>query len=79
MHLCSAKDADFRESNLRSSDLRSTDFKGALFHQTQLGGADFTDATHMAIDVKFNEVTQAKFNRHEALNLLSSLDIELVD
>ncbi len=71
MHLCSAKDADFRESNLRSSDLRSTDFKGALFHQTQLGGADFTDATHMAIDVKFN--------RHEALNLLSSLDIELVD
>lgn len=36
-------------------------------------------ATGYAINVLDNDVAGARFSRHEALNLLESLDIELVN
>jgi uncharacterized protein YjbI with pentapeptide repeats len=76
---CKARDVDFREADLRGACCSHTDFTSSLFSRTNLSGADFTDATHYDIDVLNNEITGAKFSRYEALRLLDSLEIELVD
>jgi len=44
-----------------------------------LTGTDFTEATNYNIDIYFNEIKRAKFSRYEAVRLLNSLGIELVD
>jgi uncharacterized protein YjbI with pentapeptide repeats len=76
---CKARDVDFREANLRGAQLTYTDFSNALFGRTNLAGADFTEAINYAIDIFNNEIKHAKFSRHEAIRLLDSLDIELVE
>jgi len=76
---CKARDVDFRETNLSDALCCHTDFTGSLFSRTNLSGADFTDAIHYDIDVLNNEIKGAKFSRYEALRLLDSLEIELVD
>ncbi|NMM40440.1 pentapeptide repeat-containing protein [Pseudoalteromonas arctica] len=76
---CFAKDVDFRHANLGKSQFIGTDFRDSVFHQTNLSNANFVGATQFNIDIKNNDVSGAKFERFEALNLLSGLDIELVD
>lgn len=76
---CFAKDVDFRHANLTASDFSGTDFRDSLFQQTNLSRANFVGATQFNIDIKNNHVSGAKFERFEALNLLTGLDIELVD
>lgn len=76
---CFAKDVDFRQANLATSDFSNTDFRDSLFQQTNLSKVNFVGAMHFNIDIKNNNVSQAKFERFAALNLLSGLDIELVD
>ncbi len=76
---CKAHDVDFREGNFSEANFTYTDFTGSLFNKTNLTGADFTEATNYNIDIYFNEIKRAKFCRHEAVRLLESLDIELID
>ena len=76
---CKARDVDFREANLSSANLTYTDFANSLFNRTNLGGADFSEATNYDIDVFSNEIKRAKFSRFEAIRLLDCLEIELVD
>ncbi len=76
---CKARDVDFREANLSRANFSYTDFAGSLFGKTNLTGADFTEAVNYDIDIFGNEITKAKFSRHEAMRLLDSLEIELVD
>ncbi|MGE6460812.1 pentapeptide repeat-containing protein [Pseudoalteromonas tetraodonis] len=76
---CFAKDVDFRHANLTQSNFSDTDFRDSLFHQTNLRKANFFGATQFNIDITSNDVSNAKFERLEALNLLAGLDIELVD
>lgn len=76
---CKAHDVDFREGDFSKANFTDTDFSSSLFNKTNLTGADFTASTHYNIDVYLNEIKQAKFSRFEAVNLLSSLGIELVD
>lgn len=76
---CFAKDVDFRHANLAKSQFTGTDFRDSVFHQTNLSNANFVGATQFNIDIKNNDVSGAKFERLEALNLLAGLDIELVD
>lgn len=76
---CFAKDVDFRHANLAGSDFSNTNFRDSLFQQTNLNKVNFVGATHFNIDVKNNNVDKAKFERFEALNLLSGLGVELVD
>jgi uncharacterized protein YjbI with pentapeptide repeats len=76
---CKARDVDFREANLRGAVCSHTDFANSLFGRTNLAGADFTEAVNYDIDVFNNEIKKAKFTRYEALRLLDSLEIELVD
>lgn len=76
---CKAHDVDFREGDFSSSNFYNTDFTNSSFNRTNLTGANFIEATNYNIDILFNEVTKAKFSRHEAVRLLDGLDIELVD
>jgi len=76
---CKAHDVDFREGDFSQANFTDSDFSNSLFLKTNLSRADFTDAVHYNIDVYLNEIKQAKFSRFEAVNLLSSLDVVLVD
>jgi len=76
---CKAHDVDFREGDFCESNFTYTDFLNSLFNNTNLAGADFTEAVNYNIDIYFNEIKRAKFSRYEAVRLLNNLDIELVD
>lgn len=81
LHLeyCKLQDVDFREGNFSQGNFTGSDFRYSLFNRTTLVEANFSDATNYNIDINFNDIKQAKFSRDQALNLLSGLDIELVD
>ena len=79
MRECSAKDVDFRSGSFKNANFSSTDLKGALFGDTHLEYANFSDATNTQIDLKTNHLKGAKFSRFEALFLLESMGIILVD
>lgn len=72
-------DVDFRECDLTHASITSCDLAGTLFHHTLLSAADFSDSWDFNINVLNNRVAHAKFSRLEALALLESLGIELVD
>ncbi len=76
---CEARDVDFREANLKEADLQDTDFTRALFRNTNLTEANFTHASGFDIDVRVNDIKEAKFSRYEAWRLLGGLGIVLVD
>jgi uncharacterized protein YjbI with pentapeptide repeats len=70
---------NFREGDFSDGDFSYTDFSYSVFGKTTLKGVNFTEASHYAIDVFRNNIKHATFSRFEALNLLDSLEIELVD
>ena len=76
---CKAHDVDFREGGFGDANFSYTDFSYSLFSKTNLTGANFTEATNYNIDIYSNEIKGAKFCRYEAVSLLDSLGIELVD
>ena len=76
---CKAHDVDFRYGDFSEANFRYTDFSNSLFSKTNLTGADFSEASNYNIDVYLNELKQAKFSRFEAVSLLETLGIELVD
>ncbi|PHM61955.1 pentapeptide repeat-containing protein [Xenorhabdus ishibashii] len=79
MEECRLVDVDFRESDLSNSVLTGCDFSGSLFNKTVLRSVNFTYSWGYNIDILNNTVVKAKFSRLEALSLLESLGIELVD
>ncbi len=76
---CEAREVDFSSGSFKNGDFKKTDFKGALFSHTNLEGANFTNASNTLIDLKSNHLKGAIFNRFEALYMLESLGIVLVD
>ncbi len=76
---CRARDVDFRDGDFSKSNFTYTDFTGSFFGKTNLSGADFTEATNYDIDIYQNRIEKARFSRFEAVRLLDSLEIELVD
>jgi uncharacterized protein YjbI with pentapeptide repeats len=73
------EDCEFRDGNFTGADFNHTDFAGALFGRTRLTSVDFTEAVNYDIDVFNNDIRKAKFSRYEAVRLLDSLEIELVE
>ncbi len=76
---CLAKEVDFSDANLASSDCSDTDFSGSRFSNTDLTEADFSQATNYQIDATQNTLKKTRFSLPEAISLLRSLDIELVE
>jgi len=76
---CKLHDADFREADLSNAVMQACDFSHSLFAHTNLYQADLSDSYHFTLNVLDNNIAKAKFSRYEALSLLTSLGIELVD
>ena len=79
MKECSAKELDLRSGSFKNADFSKSDFKGTLFGDTHLEYANFKDATNTNIDLKSNYLKGATFSHYEALFLLESMGIVLVD
>jgi fluoroquinolone resistance protein len=79
MKECRIKEVDFRDATLRRADLSGSDLKGSLFNNTHLEGANFSNAQNTMIDIRTNHLKGAIFRRFEALFLLESMGIVLVD
>ena len=76
---CKAHDVDFREGIFSGGLFGHTDFTNALFSSSNLESCSFIEATNYNIDINYNNIRHAKFTRYEAVRLLESLEIELVD
>lgn len=76
---CKVQDVDFREGDFSAAVMTYSDFTHSLFMRSNLQGADFTEASQYSINVLENQLKGAKFSKHEAVYLLESLGIELVD
>ncbi|WP_281662138.1 MULTISPECIES: pentapeptide repeat-containing protein [Halomonadaceae] len=76
---CKAHNVDFREGDFSNSNFTYSDLSGCFFVNTNLTGADFSEASDYNIDIYRNIIKKAKFSRFEAVRLLDSLEIELVD
>lgn len=76
---CRLYEVDFRECDLAGSVITGCDLSGSLFNNTNLRSADFSDSRNFNINVLKNPLVNAKFSRQEAVILLESLGIELVD
>lgn len=76
---CKLHDVDFREANLAQASFNGSDLLLSLFSNTDLSKASFEQASNYDINLSVNKIKGAVFNRAEAVNLLSSLGIELVD
>ncbi|MBR9911072.1 MAG: pentapeptide repeat-containing protein [Gammaproteobacteria bacterium] len=76
---CKAHQVDFRTGDFSGANFNHTDFTGSSFGKTILTAADFTEAINYDIDIFNNRIERAKFSRFEAVRLLDSLEIELVD
>ncbi len=76
---CRAVDVDFREADLTRATFAGTDLSESLFLHTDLTRADLSAACNYRISPAQNALTGAKFSLPEALSLLTSMDIELVE
>jgi uncharacterized protein YjbI with pentapeptide repeats len=76
---CVARDVDFREADLSHADFRGTDLSESIFGKTNLSEADLSRARNYRIDPGQNTLKRAKFSLPEAMSLLHSMDIVLVD
>jgi uncharacterized protein YjbI with pentapeptide repeats len=79
MKECTAHDVDFREGSFCKANFMFTDFANSLFKETNLIEANFAEALNYRIDINYNKIYRARFSRYEAVNLLESLEIELID
>ncbi len=76
---CSLKEVDFTEADLSKASFKESMLTGSHFRNTKLTKANFQLATNYHINPKINEITKAQFTLPEAVNLLESMDIELID
>ena len=76
---CVAADVDFREADLSQADFAGTDLSASLFSNTNLTQADLSRARNYHIPPGENVLKGARFSLPEAMSLLYSLDIDLVD
>jgi fluoroquinolone resistance protein len=76
---CVAVDVDFRETDLSQADFAGTDLSQSLFSDTDLTEADLSRARNYHIDPGQNVLTQARLSLPEAMSLLYSMDIVLVE
>jgi fluoroquinolone resistance protein len=79
MEACQVHEVDFTETDCVDASFIQSNFESSTFHQTNLTRADFTDATNYQIDVFTNRIDDATFSLPDAINLLRSLPIKVID
>jgi len=76
---CRAHDVDFREADFSKANFKDSDLSNSIFSNTNLTSAKFAGAINYDININRNKVEKAEFSRHEAVRLLDTLGINLVD
>ncbi|RXJ74919.1 hypothetical protein CS022_01665 [Veronia nyctiphanis] len=76
---CRMHHVDLTGCSLSEAKLTGCDLSGAIFSQTNLEGCDLSHSENITIDVKNNRLEGSTFSRFEAVNMLTSLGINLVD
>jgi fluoroquinolone resistance protein len=76
---CLANEVDFRDADLSKVNFRGTDLRKSLFFNTNLTKADLSQARNYQIDPGNNILKNAKFSLPEAMALLYSMDIEIIE
>ncbi len=76
---CSIKEAIFEEADLTEADCSDSNFLDSRFVRTNLTKANFTNASNYTINANLNTLHKTKFSIPEAISLLHSLDIILVE
>lgn len=76
---CQLRGVDFREAQLEGADFENSDLVHAIFAHSDLRTANFVGTRGVQLDVNNNQLKGARFERVEAVNLLASLGIDLVD
>jgi len=76
---CIATDVDFREADLSQADFSGTDLSESIFSNTNLTEADLSQARNYHIDPGQNVLKGARFSLPEAMSLLYSMDLILVE
>lgn len=74
---CIMHEVDCREADLSMAQLAYSDLDGSFFNKTNLTKADCRGAKNIVLDVRENQLKQAKFSFPEVVSLLLSLDIEI--
>lgn len=76
---CRAIDVDFTGANCEDADFSHSDLRDSVFRQSKLARANFSEASNYSINISNNDIKRAKFTLPDAMSLLYSLDIELVE
>ncbi|MBT3241131.1 MAG: pentapeptide repeat-containing protein [Chloroflexi bacterium] len=76
---CLAKEVDFSEAVLKGANFLNSDLAGSIFNQTDLTQANFVGAKNYSIVPGVNKLKGTKFSMPEAMSLLYSMEIEIVD
>lgn len=76
---CTAKDVYFEHANLQEGDFSGTDFNGAVIANCNLTRSDFSSATNYSINPVYNNVSKARFSFPDAMTLIHSLGVEIVE
>ncbi len=76
---CALIEADFSETDLRKADFSDCDLDRAIFRNSDLREVDFSKARNYVISPQLNNISKAKFSLPEAMSLLYSMDIDLID
>jgi fluoroquinolone resistance protein len=76
---CSLREVDFSAAGLREADFSGSDLGSARFSGSDLRGARLEGAHSYAIDGGDNRIAGMRVSLPEAVSLLSSLGVELVE
>lgn len=76
---CHAHHVNFTETNCEYTSFIHSDLFGSIFHKTNLTKADFTNATSYQIDIFLNRIEGATFCLPEAVSLLDSLGVVIIE
>ena len=67
MKECSLKEVDFRSGTFKNANFSLSDFQGALFGNTHLEYANFTESSNTHIDLQNNYLKGSIFSRYMSL------------
>ncbi|MCU0513781.1 MAG: pentapeptide repeat-containing protein [Anaerolineae bacterium] len=76
---CNAREINLAETDLTEADLSGTDFAGAIFLKTNITRANFVGARNYTLNVMDNKCKGARFSLPEAMRLLYTLPVVIVD
>jgi fluoroquinolone resistance protein len=68
---------DFTEADCTNVKFDGSDLSQAIFDQTNLLKADFRTAENFIINPENNNITKAKFSKHNLLGLLTHFNIDI--